>query len=173
MATIAMEQMVSDLTEKVLEVRKSKRGDEGDEEQVLSGILGPLNNTLHQEDIVETRDLLKRAEKEIVRLLGIETSKLSIEVNTLQSKATERKRVLHDLKVEYANRESQMKLVMGSLGVIGKKFREVGCHMAHFARFLVELARIACSLPIVFFKSVSSNTNTHPSTVLASCSEGS
>ena len=124
MATIAMEQMVSDLTEKVLEVRKSKRGDEGDEEQVLSGILGPLNNTLHQEDIVETRDLLKRAEKEIVRLLGIETSKLSIEVNTLQSKATERKRVLHDLKVEYANRESQMKLVMGSLGVIGKKFRE-------------------------------------------------
>ena len=131
-----MEKMVSDLSAKVVEERQKNanraRGEvtSGSGNETLPGhfveqTLAGINTTLEQDKVLDTRFGLKRESKKMIKRVEQETSDLSLQLNKLLTKATQKKMELERLESTYRNTESKMTLLIASLSVIEEKKKKV------------------------------------------------
>ena len=134
--TYVMEKMVSDLTAKVVEERQknanracgevtSSSGNETLPGHFVEQTLAGINTTLEQDTVLDTRFGLKRESKKMIKRVEQETSDLSLQLNKLLTKATQKKMELERLESIYRNTESKMALLIASLSVIEEKKKKI------------------------------------------------
>ena len=131
-----MEKMVSDLSAKVVEERQknanracgevtSSSGNETLPGHFVEQTLAGINTTLEQDKVLDTRFGLKRESKKMVKRVEQEISSLSLQLNQLLTKATQKKMELERLESTYRNTESKMALLIASLSVIEEKKKKI------------------------------------------------
>ena len=137
-ATIGMEKMVSDLKDRILKERLGvhRRGSGPIfVEKTMSGLVA----TLQQDDIIDTRALLKQAERQMCKQLEMEVSSLSVELNRLQTIRTQKLHEEQHLDVELKNRESQIKLIENSLGMVAERKKVIDSRWAVASKDLLSV----------------------------------